>query len=574
MARNYYLFKKILAMKYANGRNIKARYLIKSCLKSCPLETLILLNSYWKVLNENDGRDSSSVGDYTNHLENNNLKPNSSHYTKFIENASESKGFQRLINFPAYGFPVSLKDRYFSSMGFAPNEVKHLILSEESYDLKSNDSHGNILHYTQHEYIPTMKERLSILRENGPKMGLCTPSEYFKLMKNWSTFLTRLGEEAKKCDNSANKYIPSKSDIKLNTIAMKIFGDVVQELINSSDRSCLNSVLTYLQDYFAKGESKNHLGHDFFERPKYDRFSSKSGKNLKPYQIYQTLNWLENRGFNKHQIRTALPLLFYYPAILEQKLFEIQEMDEFQPWHKQPEALNSENTENNHILQVLLYLIEKEFNYTDEGTYFAEGMHEKAKSLNGYLSKELCQEILAYSGVEIIPEKSESANSTDDIEQIFLDLNYENVPSLELGKIHFQDYMYLYDATMNPNHVISRGAGSTPTHSTKCSRLGVSDNLSAKTTVRLFSSRTHNILLESNQTRNMTTNSHNEGKKGHSSIRFPRALIFVNPFLWFDMKLKYLNIANTLDPKFSEEEFRKGAKQVRYDIYILFMKLV
>jgi len=267
---------------------------------------------------------------------------------------------------------------------------------------------------------------------------------------------------------------------------MKIVGDAVQGLINSTPRSCVNSVLTYLQDYFANGESKNQLVHDILEQPNYDRFS-KNGKNVKPYKIYQTLNWLENRGFSKHQIRTALPLLFYHPAILEQKLSEIQEMDQFQPWHKQPEALNSESIGSNHILEVLLYLIEKEFNYTDEGTYFSEGMHEKAISLNGYLSQNLCKEILAYCGVEIVPAKSEQVRSADDSEQIFLDLNYEDVASLELGRIQFQDYMYLHDATVNPNHVNRRGTGSKTTHSTKSSNLGVCDNLTAKGSVRLFS---------------------------------------------------------------------------------------
>jgi len=57
----------------------------------------------------------------------------------------------------------------------------------------------------------------------------------------------------------------------------------------------------------------------------------------------------------------------------------------------------------------------------------------------------------------------------------------------------------------------------------------------------------------------MSTSSHKEDRKG---ITFRRAFVIVNP-LWLEMKLKYLNIANTLDPNFSEEEFKRGAKQVR-----------
>ena len=69
-------------------------------------------------------------------------------------------------------------------------------------------------------------------------------------------------------------------------------------------------------------------------------------------------------------------------------------MEEFQPWYEQIEALNHSKSNNNRILQVLLYLIEKEFNFTDEGTYFAQGVNE-AKSMNECFSESLCNEILA-----------------------------------------------------------------------------------------------------------------------------------------------------------------------------------
>ena len=169
-----------------------------------------------------------------------------------------------------------------------------------------------------------MKERLSILRENGQKLGLLTPSDYFKVMKNWSQLLTRLGENAKQLNSPKKEYVSSHDDQKLNPVAMTMVGDVVQELINSSERGQLNNVLTYLQEYFANGESQKQLGQDIFELPKYERFSAKNIKNVKTHQICQTLTWLENKGFSKSQIREAMPLLFYHPALLEQKLVEIQ----------------------------------------------------------------------------------------------------------------------------------------------------------------------------------------------------------------------------------------------------------
>ena len=48
-----------------------------------------------------------------------------------------------------------------------------------------------------------------------------------------------------------------------------------------------------------------------------------------------------------------------------------------------------------------------------------------------------------------------------------------------------------------------------------------------------------------------------------------RGFVLVNPFMWLEMKIKYLNIINTLDPNFSEDEFKRGAKQVLWDYKIM-----
>merc|ERR1719322_534554 len=109
----------------------------------------------------------------------------------------QAQDLKKLINFPAYGFPVSLKKMYFSSMGFDINEINHLLLSDESFVFQSIGSEGEPLHYTQSNYVPVMTKRLSILRENGTKMGLLTPSDYFKAMKNWRGLVTCIGEKAK-----------------------------------------------------------------------------------------------------------------------------------------------------------------------------------------------------------------------------------------------------------------------------------------------------------------------------------------------------------------------------------------
>ena len=172
-------------MKNSGNHTLSEKHLVKSCLKSCPLETLVLLNSYWKIIHRNDemGHKESDNDEFESSI--------------FFEKLSTSKGFKKLINFPSYGFPVSLKRMYFSSMGFDSCEIKHLLLSDESFEFKSSDSDGRVLHYTQSNYVPTMKKRLSILRENGTKMGLLTPSDYFKAMKNWRGLVTCIGNKEK-----------------------------------------------------------------------------------------------------------------------------------------------------------------------------------------------------------------------------------------------------------------------------------------------------------------------------------------------------------------------------------------
>merc|ERR1719510_2020134 len=101
----------------------------------------------------------------------------------------------------------------------------------------------------------------------------------------------------------------------------------------------MDNVLEYLNGYFNHQDNEKLLKKDIFDLPNYERFSAANIKNVRLHQICQTLDWLNRRGFNKTQIRDALPLIFYHSALLEQKLLEIQRMEEFQPWYEQIEAL-------------------------------------------------------------------------------------------------------------------------------------------------------------------------------------------------------------------------------------------
>ena len=535
-----------------SGRILSTDIFNKLCVTCCPLETLILLNTTWKALGEKNDHDSNAILDYNKTGSSQNVEHNIS---KFAEKISASKGFQRLIGKPSYVLPVSLKKAYFSSMGFEDKEIRHLLISDEGLQFQSSDSEGKILRYTNPNYLLIMKDRLDILRENGPKMGLLTPSDYFKVMKNWSKFLKRLGDTAKQINSSSKQSTSAQDNDKLDPVATTIVVDVAQELINSTERIQLDNVLTYLQEYFSNGESQKQLRQDIFELPQYERFSAKNIKNVKTHQIGQTLNWLESQGFCKSQIRGAMPLIFYHPALLEQKLVELEEMEEFQQRHETPEGMSNSNTESNCILQVLLYLIEKEFSFTDEGTYFAQRAHEKAKSLNEYFTESLCDEILKYSGVQLVPTKRAHECFVDDSQRIFEDLSAKNLPLFDLDKIHFQDYIYLHDP--NSNHNTKTCNKLNGTLKTTRSKTGLSSV--QKKAVRLFSSTSDSMCLsEPHQSRSMSTNTPNDRRDSGKSWAF----IYSNPFTWIDMKLQYYAITNTLDNNFSEQDFKRGAKQV------------
>ena len=570
MARNHYIFTKILTMEENNDRRttMAKMMLVKSSLKLCPLETLILLNTYWEIFNIKKGHGSSKPASCTSHADEKDTQVRALHYSEFIQKFSMCKGAKNMIYLPSYGFPVSLRHKYFSDMGFDEHEIKHLLLSDECFEFKSKNAKDQDLHYTQADYIPIMKERLTILRQNGPKMGLVTSSDYFKVMKHWGTCLTRIGEKAKHSATISKEVVSNQGNGEMNTVVMTVIDDILQELTAVTTIARKNNVIEYLQEYFGYQENKNQLKQDFFELPKYERFTAGNIRNLKLHQISRTLNWFENRGFNKTQIREAMPLIFYHPALLEQKLVEIQDMEEFQPWYSQPEAFNHIESKTNHILRVLLYLIEREFSFTDEGTYFAQGaVHDEAKSMNAYFTESLCNEILSYSGVRLNPASTIHDSSIDEGEQIFGDLNSEHLASLELGRIQFQDYIYLHDpgSGRKPGGKVDTVDKTTKLITTPYQR--VDANVKAKNAVRLFSSSccstsTSNMF----QMRNMSSTSDNDDKKNarsSSTFNFNRGIIISNPFKWFEMKLKYFALANTLDPNFDEEEFKRGAKQVQ-----------
>ena len=82
-----------------------------------------------------------------------------------------------------------------------------------------------------------------------------------------------------------------------------------------------------------------------------------------------------------------------------------------------------------------------------------------------------------------------------------------------------------------------------------------------QTAYRQFCSLNQDHKAVTNDGRSMSSNAPKD-RPYKSFIKIPRLFHITNPITWFEMKLKYLGLQNTLDPNFREEEFIRGAKQV------------
>ena len=111
------------------------------------------------MLKNGGGEQNNSNTNFEQVLERTVNPKNELDHTNFIRKLSASQGFKKLIQFPSYAFPVSIKHKYFLDMGFTDEEINHLLLSEESFMFKSDDSQGKRLDYTNPNYINVMKER-------------------------------------------------------------------------------------------------------------------------------------------------------------------------------------------------------------------------------------------------------------------------------------------------------------------------------------------------------------------------------------------------------------------------------
>ena len=85
--------------------------------------------------------------------------------------------------------------------------------------------------------------------------------------------------------------------------------------------------------------------------------------------------------------------------------------------------------------------LDKEFNFTNEGTYLEENRNAQFRKLA--LSEKLAEEVFKHSGISPIIKEGEVEGNTneDEEDQLLEDIDSETIDSLPLGRIHFQDYI-------------------------------------------------------------------------------------------------------------------------------------
>lgn len=128
--------------------------------------------------------------------------------------------------------------------------------------------------------------------------------------------------------------------------------------------------------YFSKAE-RDKLQKDTFIFP---------NQHSIPFsRVLNCLKSLEDRGFGKHQIREATPLLFYPHSLVEKKLDEMEHMEEFAGnW--------SEEKKKKEVLNICLYLIEKEAHFSSDFVWMgtkpelSNEFYQELKEKLGYVS--------------------------------------------------------------------------------------------------------------------------------------------------------------------------------------------
>lgn len=328
VARNYYIQETLLNLSSKDSVLKTPETRLKLYLKPDPLESLVSLNSLHETVSDLDSSYNSKE--------------------KFLE---EVLGVGlNLIRLPPHNLPVSIRRQLLQDIGFTNKEIVEILLSKKClrFSDKSTD-----LFYTSSSYPSTMKSRLTLLRTEGPNLGLVDLSDYWAAMVNWGSIMQDMGQII---DNKATgKVIKPSYD-----------GDKIKIASNLSlpSKQTSHPTIKFLAKYFGLTSSEE------VTQLKKSIFPSVVFPSVPMSRIHTVLARLTARGFTKEQIKRATPLLCYPPSLVEQKLDEIS---------------SNHDTENVNFLHVCLYYIEREFNFTAEGLF--------AGVQTDHYSRELLQEI-------------------------------------------------------------------------------------------------------------------------------------------------------------------------------------
>ena len=86
------------------------------------------------------------------------------------------------VRTPPYNLPVTVRRQILSNIGFTNVEVAKILLTPKCY--RYTDKSTNLL-YTSPEFVPTMKDRLTLLRAESHKLGLTDPEQLWGVLTNW-----------------------------------------------------------------------------------------------------------------------------------------------------------------------------------------------------------------------------------------------------------------------------------------------------------------------------------------------------------------------------------------------------
>jgi hypothetical protein len=331
LARNIFILSRLLS----NERTLTAPS-VRAMLRFCPIDTLVTLNSYRRATK---GEDEKGGEDMDRFLRTFDLQ------------------CLRLIFFPSHRLPAEIRKQTFLDIGYSEAECQRLLLSPYGTFEDASNRHltsSPKLQIDSVDYVTVMSERLRILRKNAHVLALHDPCHLFFIMTNWTPFLEGLAIGGGAIKMKRVLWSGNKAQLSM---AEKMEG-VAFSSLNS------NSTSSILANYFGAHNPEAAA------RLQTETFVSAHFQTTPSSRVSKAIELLESRGFSKKQMRQATQLLFYPAPVIERHL-EAAEAG----------VLVKERSED-YFLRMLLYLVEKEINFSADGlcTNFEAGEADRMLS--------------------------------------------------------------------------------------------------------------------------------------------------------------------------------------------------